>query len=326
LSPTRGRHDFQQLPRYRDGGCGRNGDQCRYRLGNTTNQGNSAGTYSAGIYLGLGGSVTNQATGEASSSFAGIRVTGGAGTVTNAGSVSGTTNLGVSLGAGGSLVNKAGATITGQVTGVVLTDGAATVENAGAITSATGAAVSTIELTKTTVSGTANVLSAAFSGFQSLVFDTGAAWTVSGLAAEFTPATITGFTTADTIDLTNVAFGSTVTDSFAAGVLSVKTGKAISATLTFAGTAASPVFTLASDGHGGTDITLKSGTAATPALADQQMALFTQAIAGHATMPPTIGTISALLHPSGHRHGPPRRAPSHRGIRAPLSGRSGCRG
>ena len=277
-----------------------------------------------GIYLSAGGSVTNLLGGTISGQNNGGIIASGYGSINNSGAITstGTAADGAFLKSGGAVTNLSGGTISGSVSGVLITGGAGKVENAGTISGqidavdlagtlssrlivdagavftgkvvANASVTNTIELTATTVAGAPNVFSAAFSGFQSLVFDAGAAWTVSGQAAELKAATIGGFGQGDTIDLTNVAFGATAKGSFAGGVLTVKTGAATSATLTFAGSAANPVFALASDGHGGTDITLASGTAATPALADRQIALFAEAIAGHSSSLWALGENSAL--------------------------------
>ncbi len=103
----------------------------------------------AGVYLGDGGTVTNQSGGTISGEF-GVTILGG-GTVTNAGTITskGTDAVGVYIDGGGTVTNQSGGTISGY-TGVVIADGAGTVINAGSIIS-TGADGSGVYLNNGTV-------------------------------------------------------------------------------------------------------------------------------------------------------------------------------
>jgi hypothetical protein len=100
-------------------------------VGTVTNAGtiSSLGLYGGkfAVYLGAGGSVTN----EAGATISGYtEIAGGAGTVTNAGNIGG-----VELQAGGSVTNQAGATINGGFVGVYLTAGGSVTNEAGGMIS-----------------------------------------------------------------------------------------------------------------------------------------------------------------------------------------------
>lgn len=105
----------------------------------------NAAAFGSGIRLLAGGTVTNSgAASKISGAYAGIRISGAAGTVTNAGTVSGTDN-GVYVYLGGSVTNLATGTITGQraVYGGL---GALTVGNAGIIAGGTAVSQSGVRL------------------------------------------------------------------------------------------------------------------------------------------------------------------------------------
>ena len=186
-------------------------------LGTVTNSGAITGIDYA-VDLAQGGSVSNDA-GASITSHRGVNVQGGTGTVNNSGSIGGTTSFGVRLSAGGQVTNATGGSISGPL-GVAVYSAAATVTNSGTISGtshavkfagsganrlvvgATGVLIgdvvgssaagssNTLELaggtgTLSGLSGgagsiTENGHSSAFSSFNTIAVDTGAAWTLTG--------------------------------------------------------------------------------------------------------------------------------------------------
>ncbi len=104
-------------------------------VGSNTTIGAGAAETGAGVYLGAGGSVTNQPGGTISG-YDGIYGLNATITVVNTGAILGnltsSTAVGVDLGAGGSVTNQLGGTISGY--SGVMAVGAATVVNAGVVT------------------------------------------------------------------------------------------------------------------------------------------------------------------------------------------------
>ncbi|MGC2413234.1 MAG: hypothetical protein WA459_11135, partial [Stellaceae bacterium] len=168
-----------------------------------------------GVYLGLGGSVTNGQSGSSSGLISGA--TYGvkfehAGTVANFGTITGSNNSGVYLRAGGSVTNGQSGSpaglISGQSDGVQIDSGAGTVTNFGTIAGAGGTAVgfggtggnrvviepgavfsgivnggtgdNTLELGSAASVGTLVGLGTKYLGFSNVTVDAGARWALSG--------------------------------------------------------------------------------------------------------------------------------------------------
>ena len=105
----------------------------------------NAAAFGSGIRLLAGGTVTNSgAASLISGEYAGIRISGAAGTVSNAGTVSGTDN-GVYIYQGGTVTNLTTGTITGR-RAVYGGTGALTVDNAGIIAGGTAVSQSGVRL------------------------------------------------------------------------------------------------------------------------------------------------------------------------------------
>jgi hypothetical protein len=242
-----------------------------------TNAGIVAGGPSAGsngIDLGRGGAHVTS----------GTIINQGGGTITGSNGVS------IYNDVASSIVNQAGATIAAfGAYGVVLrTTSGGTVTNAGVISAPTahfavlfaqnspsnrviddpGAVFigkisgggGVLELASAAGAGTISGLGGTVTNFTSLVFDTGAQWTVGGndLAGGLGTLGIGGFTVGDTIDLTGFA---AVTETFASNMLMLSDGDTTE-TLNIQGAFSSSNFTIASDGSTGTDITFAAGVAA----------------------------------------------------------------
>ena len=196
--------------------------------GTVTNFGTIYGTYWDGVELGAGGSVINFGT--IYGPHAAVEYLGTlAGTVTNAGTIiGGSSGWAVRFGGGDDLlVADPGAVFVGKVDG--------------------GGGNSTLELAAGAGMGTLPGLGTSFVNFASVVFDPGAAWTVTLDPVAFT-GTISGFASGDIIDLT----GSAATNvTYSNGVLTVLNGDATVATLNLAGSYTSADFSLSPDGFGG---------------------------------------------------------------------------
>ncbi len=188
---------------------------------------------STGIDLRSGGRVTNS--GLISAYVFGVRMRTQSGTVTNSGRIASHTD-GVVLSAGGSVTNAAGGQIIGTTNvGVYFTGGAGTVTNTGTITGgidavqfvgsfanrvimnpgavfngtvAGGGGFNTLELASAAGSGTLSNFASGFTGFGSIVVDSGASWT-----ADSSDTLAVGVTITDNGTLTNTGSiqGTTVT-------------------------------------------------------------------------------------------------------------------
>jgi len=197
--------------------------------GTVTNFGTIYGTYWDGVELGAGGSVINFGT--IYGPHAAVEYLGTlAGTVTNAGTIiGGSSGWAVRFGGGDDLlVADPGAVFVGKVDG--------------------GGGNSTLELAAGAGMGTLPGLGTSFVNFASVVFDPGAAWTVTLDDPTAFTGTISGFVSGDIIDLTGRA-ATNVT--YSSGVLTVLNGDATVATLNLAGSYTPADFSLSPDGLGG---------------------------------------------------------------------------
>jgi hypothetical protein len=206
--------------------------------GTVTNYGTIYGTYWDGVQLGPGGSVVNFGTiygPHAAVDYIGTLP----GTVTNAGTIIGGSNgWAVQFGGGDDLlVVEPGAVFVGKVDG--------------------GGGNNTLELAAGAGPGLLSGLGTNFVNFGSVVFDPGAAWTVTLNDPTAFTGTVWGFAGGDFIDLT----GRAATDvSYSGGVLTVLNGPDVISNITLAGSCSSADFSLSPDGLGGTDIGIAGST------------------------------------------------------------------
>ncbi|HEY4771775.1 MAG TPA: hypothetical protein VIH50_01985, partial [Steroidobacteraceae bacterium] len=124
--------------------------------------------------------------------------------------------------------------------------------------------------------GTPITLGTQFTGFHKLDFVSGAAWTVDATRADLTAHTLSieGFALADKLDITNLAeAGTTSSFNTTTDVLTITKG-ATTIKLQFASSFSGEHFVLSPDGHGGTDVHLKSGAAATLAASGHDLMNF----------------------------------------------------
>jgi hypothetical protein len=241
--------------------------------GTVTNFGTIYGTYWDGVELGPGGSVTNFGT--IYGPHAGVAYIGTlGGMVTNAGTISGGSSGQAVLFGGGDdlLVVDPGAVFVGKVDG--------------------GGGNNTLELAPGAGPGLLNGLSTSFVNFGSVVFDAGAAWTVTlDNPAAFT-GTISGFASGDFIDVTGrgatgVSYSGTAATgaSYSGNVLTVFNGPDVVAALNLVGSYSSGDFSLSPDGLGGTDIGIAGPT----------LTLFGQSVAAGSHAAPVAGGTGADL-------------------------------
>jgi hypothetical protein len=218
-----------------------------------------------------------------------------AGTVTNTGSISGGTggtSSSTQGGHGGAGVDLNGGTLitSGTISGGV--GGAGTSVGASGDAVQFGTATSTLivdpgavfngqvvgnasvhdvlELSGTQVGGTAITLGTQFTNFSMLEFAPGATGTVDATVADLTShplsvqGSIAGFGLGDTLDITNLVHsGTTYNFDAATEILSITKG-ATMIQLGFDSAFTGEHFVLASNGHGGTDVTLQTGAASEP--------------------------------------------------------------
>ena len=148
-------------------------------------------------------------------------------------------------------------TIAQSALDLIVDPGAAFVGNVAAYASATNI----VELTSGASTGTLSGFGTQFTNFTSLVFDSGAQWTVAGndSAAGLGTLGISGFTSGDTIDVTGFL---AVSRTFASNTLVLTNGSSAHETLHIQGSLSTGNFTIRSDGSGGTDVIFGTGTVA----------------------------------------------------------------
>ncbi|HEX4368574.1 MAG TPA: Hint domain-containing protein [Rhodopila sp.] len=192
----------------------------------------------SGVTLQLAGSVSNLGSAALIEGYAGVQI-GVGGTVTNAGTIAsnvGTAGVAVHFTGGNvRLIDDPGAVFIGSIFG-----------------GTGGTAV--LELASASSAGTITGLGGSVTNFTSLVFDSGAQWTVAGNDAANGLGTlgIGGFTIGDTIDLTGFV---AVSDTFAGNALVLTNGVGDHESLNIQGAFATDNFRLAGDGGSGTDVT-----------------------------------------------------------------------
>jgi Hint domain len=246
-----------------------------------TNDGSIAGSSGYGVDLFTGGgSVTNAAGASIIGSSDGVFGFTGDGTVVNDGSIAGNdthSGWGVHVHSG-TITNAAAASITGGHGGVFLSMGG-TLINAGTIEGSGGTAVylggtannrlvvepsavfsgsvtgspsasNTLELASAVSVGMVTGLGTEFTNFNSIEFDAGSGWFISGNTSGLA-GTISGFAFLDTIEVTGItATGS----SYVGGVLTL-TEASGSATLNLPGTFTTSEFVV-TNGTAGADVSL----------------------------------------------------------------------
>ena len=216
-----------------------------------------ATTTNSGIYFTAGGSVTNQSGGIISGRY-GIFDKTGTLLLTNAGSIAGTVD-GIKLGGGATITNQPGGTISGATDAILFASGVSNrlVDAPGAVFagSVVAAGTTTMELASAASAGTIAGFGTSITNFTSLVFDSGAQWTVAGngSASGLGTLAITGFTLNDTIDLTGFV---AVSDTFANNILTLTSATSAKETLHIQGAFTSGRFQLINDQAGGTDIVI----------------------------------------------------------------------
>ena len=265
---------------------------------------------------------------------AGIDLAAG-GSLANAGSISSVVGAAVFVGAGGMITNSAGGRITGVTDGIAMTSGG-TVENAGTIGGAVAIAFNSTSAHRliaddggvfngvVTAAGNANTLEMTvtalgthpaitgfgtkFTGFQTLQFDKGAAWEVSGSFAGLQ--TIAGFHPGDKLDLTWIAYatGETIDVSSSSrleirNAANVVVWSALLLNVRYrANVYGKCTFHVAKDGTGGSLVTVTRNVVAAAAAAGlvsqaDQVTRFVEAVAAGASIPDGSAGPMWSVHP-----------------------------
>ncbi len=261
--------------------------------GSLTNAGSIASATGGAVFLGAGGMVTNSAGGRIAGATDGIEIIGG-GTVDNAGTISGATAIAFTSSSAHRLIADDGAVFNGAVT-------------------AAGSA-NTLEMTRTALGTHPAIagLGTKFTGFQTLQFDKGAAWVVSGSFAGLQ--TIAGIHPGDVLDLTSITYtaGETV-DVSSSSRLEIRTSagtvvwSALLLNLRYrANKYGKFTFNVAQDATGGSVVTVARNIV--PALATvadgltDQVARFSEAVAANFAIPASSGGFAVAVHPSDAPH------------------------
>jgi len=235
--------------------------------------------------------VHNAAGGSISGVYGGVEAYQSQITLDNHGAITSADYYGVGIASGGGIItNERDGTISGAQDGIAVHDGTAvTIENAGTITGGAGydsvymygaanaliidagavfngdvvasatyngtAAVNTIELTSHAASGELNGLGTKYQGFQSVTIDSGARWEIAGTEAGIGTTEIVGFHAGDRLDITDLGFSSGETAAYGGGLLTIENAAhMVLDTLSMSGDFTGHIFSLLSDGHGGTFI------------------------------------------------------------------------
>jgi len=204
-------------------------------------------TNSGSITGGMGGGVDPAYTGTGGQGGAGVSLNGR--TLITSGTISGGQGgLGTVNGAAGDAVQFGSAVST-----LIVEPGAVF----NGLVAADASVKDVLELSGVQAGGTPIALGTQFTGFSTLDFASGAAWTVDAStgAAPSSGLTITGFTKSDTIDVTNLAPAQAAVDfNFTTHVLTAPGD----GTLHFSSTGGD-YFVFSGDGSTGTDITVATG-------------------------------------------------------------------
>jgi hypothetical protein len=218
---------------------------------------NVGGRGGIGVYL-KGGALTNSgsiAGGAGGISGQGPGGTGGAGVYLDGGTL--TTSGAISFGLGGAAYGGSTAGANGDAVrfgaavGTLIVDPGAVFTGQVAANSAVNDTLELAGASDSTLTG----FGSQFTGFSTLDFASGAAWTVDTTSAGIAAVKdIDGFAINDTIDITNLTLASRASDTFSGDVLTIVDGST-TLKLNFIGTFAGEHFVLTADGHGGTDIT-----------------------------------------------------------------------
>ena len=225
------------------------------------------GAGGAGANFKMAGTLTNTGsiTGGAGGPGATIGGHGGAGVAFNGGTLENAGTISGGPGGSGQVSGTAGNAVTfGAATSTLVVDPGAVF--LGKVV-ANASAHDVLEISGTQAGGTPITLGTQFTNFATLDFAAGATGTVDATkAALLAPHTLTidGFGLGDTLDITNLKHSGT-TASFDATkeILTITQGATV-IELGFNSAFTGEHFVLASDGHGGTDVTLQTGAASEP--------------------------------------------------------------
>jgi len=231
--------------------------------GTVTNAGTiTGGAAGVGVLIRAGGTVTNEASGVIEGGPEGIQNNIASAAIFNDGTIRATAigGLGVQfadssgdiLTNGGTIIGNGAAAVqfgTGDDTLKLLPSAVFT----GAVDGGTG--VNTIELTAGGGAGHLTGFGSAFTNFGTVLLDGGAEWTLTGSGSDgLHSIAISGFSAADTIDLTGFVFNG-VSGAFANNALTVTNGTTQAIVHIQGGFSASD-FVFSSDGAGGTNVVL----------------------------------------------------------------------